>query len=409
MLLPRDLHHARERLVSRPPCAGARLFACVVITLSVGGCSRATPGRAAGNAAAAPRDSTGPASDFVLREDVRGVATAAVQATSLSDYVDVPARIAADPTRVVRVYAPLSGRLIAVHVRPSDAVQEGQVLAVLASSDVAVARAAYRQAQADAQVKQQSLERSKLLYENHVVALREYQQAQADARSAAAALESAVERLQLLTVDTAGSSDQVTVTAPRAGVIIDLGAAPGEYAKSLDNQNPLCVIADLRRVWAVGGVYEKDLASVLVGAAAEVTVNAYPNDMRRGRVTALSSTIDTTTRALKIRVELDNPGLRLKPDMFATIRIVRAVHAAVLVPAAAVLREGTSAFLFVQTSPGHFERRTVSLGREVDGNRVEVTAGLVPGDTVVVEGAELLRAAGRRTVTLGRGRARDPA
>jgi multidrug efflux pump subunit AcrA (membrane-fusion protein) len=74
-----------------------------------------------------------------------------------------------------------------------------------------------------------------------------------------------------------------------------------------------------------------------------------------------------------------------------------------------VVREGTSAFLFVQTSPGHFERRTVSLGREADGNRVEVTSGLVPGDTVVVEGAELLRAAGRRTVTLGRGRARDRA
>src|SRR5260370_729127 len=123
MLLPRDLHHARERLVSRHPSAGARLFACVVITLSVGGCSRATPGRAAENAAAAPRDSTGPASDFGLREDVRGVATAAVQATSVSDYVDVPARIAADPTRGVRGYAPLSGRLIAVQVRPSDTVQ----------------------------------------------------------------------------------------------------------------------------------------------------------------------------------------------------------------------------------------------------------------------------------------------
>lgn len=406
---PRDLQHARERLASVHPCAGAGRLACVVITLILVGCSRATPGRAAGNASAAPPDSAAPPSDFVLREDVRGVATAAVQATSLSDYVDVPARIAADPTRVVRVYAPLSGRLIAVHVRPSDAVQRGQVLAVLASSDVAVARAAFRQTQADAQVKQQALERSKLLYENHVVALREYQQAQADARSAAAALESAVERLQLLTVDTAGSSDQVTVTAPRAGVIIDLGAAPGEFAKSLDNQNPLCVIADLRRIWAVGGVYEKDLASVLLGAAAEVTVSAYPNEIRRGRITALSSTIDTTTRALKIRVELDNPGLRLKPDMFATIRVVRAVRAAVLVPAAAVVREGAAAFLFVQTSPGHFQRRTVSLGREADGNRVEVTSGLVPGDTVVVEGAELLRAAGRRTVTLGRGRARDRA
>jgi membrane fusion protein, heavy metal efflux system len=389
VLLPRDLRHARERLASVHPFAGTGLLVCLVVALTSADCSRATPGRAA------VPDSAPPPSDFVLREDVRGVATAAVEAASVSDYVDVPARIAADPTRVVRVYAPLSGRLIAVQVRPSDAVEQGQVLAVLASSDVAAARAAYRQAQADAQVKQQALERSKLLYENHVIALREYQQAQADARSAAAAFESAVERLQLLSVDTAGSSDQVAVTAPRAGVVIDLSAAPGEFAKSLDNANPLCVIADLRSVWAVGDVYEKDVARVPVGAATEVTVNAYPGEIRRGRVTAISSTVDTATRALKIRVELDNPGLRLKPDMFALIRVVRAVRVAVLVPAAAVVREGTSAFLFVQTAPGHFQRRTVSLGGEAEGNQVEVTSGLAVGDRVVVEGAELLRAAER--------------
>jgi cobalt-zinc-cadmium efflux system membrane fusion protein len=329
----------------------------------------------------------------VLREDARGIATAAVGASELSDYVEVPGRIQADPTRVVRVYAPVSGRLISLHVRPADAVQQGQVLAVLASSDVAAARMAYRQTQADAQVKQQALERSKLLYENHVVALREYQQAQAEARMAAAALESAVERLELLTVDTAGSSDRVSVTAPRAGVVIDLSAAPGEFAKSLDNANPLCIIADLRTVWAVGDVYEKDVARISVGAAAEVTVNAYPGEIRRGRVTAISSTVDTATRALKVRVELDNPGLRLKPDMFAGIRVVRAVRSAVLVPAAAVVREGASAFVFVQKAPGRYQRRAVALGREAEGNRVEVTSGLAAGDTVVVEGVELLRAA----------------
>jgi cobalt-zinc-cadmium efflux system membrane fusion protein len=374
---------------------GAAVLASGAFLLNTTGCSEAAPGRPAAKAPASALDSATPPSDVVLREDARGIATAAVGTTELSDYVEVPGRIQADPTRVVRVYAPVSGRLISLHVRPADAVEQGQVLAVLASSDVAAARMAYRQTQADAQVKQQALERSKLLYENHVVALREYQQAQAEARVAAAALESAVERLELLTVDTAGSSDRVSVTAPRAGVVIDLSAAPGEFAKSLDNANPLCIIADLRRVWAVGDVYEKDIARIGVGAAAEVTVNAYPGEIRRGRVTAISSTVDTATRALKIRVELDNPGLRLKPDMFAAIRVVRAMRSVVLVPAAAVVREGASAFVFVQKAPGHFERRTVSLGREAEGNSVEVTSGLAVGDTVVVEGAELLRAAAR--------------
>jgi membrane fusion protein, heavy metal efflux system len=367
---------------------------CAAATLFLAGCPRHKPARpAAGNTVASAGDAAVATNDFVLREDARGVTTAAVQSRRLSDYLDVAGRIQADPTRVVRMYPPVSGRLVAVQVRPADWVAQGQVLAILASSDVAVARAAYRQAQADAQVKQQGATRARLLYDHNVIALREYQQAQAEAAGAAAALESAAERLALLDVDTASSSDQLSVRAPRAGVVTDVGVAPGEYAKSLDNANPLCTIADLTTVWAVGDVYEKDLASVHVGDSADVTVTAYPGQRWRGRIGAISSTVDTTTRTLKVRVVLANPGLHLKPDLFASIRVVRAVRFAVVVPEAAVVREGTSAYLFVQTSPGRFERRQVTLGRDLDGNQVEVTAGLVAGDTVVVEGAELLRAA----------------
>jgi membrane fusion protein, heavy metal efflux system len=356
------------------------------------GCSREGTARPRTEDASASGRGAPPPNDFVLGEDARGITTAAVTAQALPDYLDVPGRIQPDPTLVVRVYPPVSGRLIAVQVRPADYVQQGQVLALLASSDVAAARAVFRQAAADARVKAQALERSRVLYENHVIALREYQQAEADREGAAAALESARERLELLGVDSAGMSDQVAVRAPRSGVVTDLGAAAGEYAKSLDNANPLCTIADLTNVWAVGDLYEKDLASVKLGDPVDVTAQAYPGEPRRGRITAIGSNVDTTTRTLKVRVVLANPGRRLKPDMFATIRVVRTVRTAVVVPQAAVVREGTAAYLFVQHAAGHFERRAVTLGRDTEGHQVEVTSGLAPGDTIVVEGAELLRA-----------------
>lgn len=311
----------------------------------------------------------------------------------LADYFDIAGRIEADPTRVVRVYAPVSGRLLAVRVQPADHVTRGQVLAILASSDVAGARSAYRQAQADAEVKHQALERVRLLYENHVNALRDLQQAQADAVIADAALASAAERLTLLGVDSGGASDEIAVRAPREGEVTDVGGAPGEYAKSLDNAAALCTIADLTTVWAVGDVFEKDLANVSVGDSATVVVDAYPGQPRRGRIAAIASTVDTTTRTLKVRVALANPRRLLKPDMFATIRISRPARPVVAVPEAAVVREGTAAYLFVQTAPGHFERRAVTLGRDADGRRIEVTSGLAPGDSIVVRGAELLRAA----------------
>lgn len=363
------------------------------VTLLLAGCSRGDANPPATNAATSPAESHAAGNDFVLPEDARGVRTAAAQGQRLPDYVDVAGRVQADPTRVVRVYPPVGGRLISVDIRPADRVAQGQVLAVLASSDVAAARAAYRQAQADAHVKQQGVERSRLLYEHNVIALRDYQQAQADAVMASAAFESATERLALLDVDTTSSSDQLAVRAPRAGVVTDVAAAPGEYAKSLDNATPLCIIADLTTIWVVGDVYEKDLASLRLGDWADVLVSAYPGEPWRGRISAISNIVDTTTRSVKIRLVLANPGLRLKPDMFATIRVLRSVRSVPVVPQTAILREGTSAYLFVQTSPGHFERRLVTLGRDINPSQVEVTSGLVPGETVLIEGAELLRAA----------------
>ncbi len=362
------------------------ILVALACTLVGAGCSR----RARAHAAADPSPGS---NDFALPTYPQGVTVEPVRAQSLADVLEISGRIEADPTRVVRVYPPVSGRLVTVQVRPADHVQRGEVLAILVSSDVAAARTAYRQSQADVQVKQQALERSRLLYENHVIALRDYQQARADAAIADATLASAVERLQLLSVDSAGSSDEIVMRAPRDGEVTDLSAAPGEYAKSLDNATAICTIADLTSVWAVGDVYEKDLAGIAIGDAADVVADAYPNEPRHGRVAAISSTVDPTSRTLKVRVVLPNPGRRLKPDMFALIRVLRPPRSVVVVPQAAVIRDGMSAYLFVQVSPGRFERRAVTLGRDTETGRVEVTSGLASGDTVVVEGAELLRAA----------------
>ena len=386
------MFRSEERFSPRIRAALATAGACITAALVVGGCSRqgrASP-TASGASAADPAALHG---EVVLRSDARGISTAPVQSARIADYLEIAGRIEADPTRLVRVYPPVSGRFVAIQVRPSDRVRQGQVLAILASSDVAAARASYRQAQADALVRQQGLERSRLLYDHEVIALRDYQQAQAEAAMAEATLESATERLELLNADTASVSDRLTVAAPRAGVVIDVGAAPGEYAKSLDNANPLCTIADLSTVWAVGDVYEKDLASISIGEPAEITASAYPDDRWRGRISAISSTVDTASRTLQVRVVLANPGLRLKPAMFGTIRVVRAERLAILVPQTAIVREGASAYVFVQTTSGHFERRAVTLGNDAEQDRVEVNAGLRPGDIIVVEGAELVRAA----------------
>ncbi len=369
------------------PLSGSGLIACLlVLVVEVGGCGK--PSMPQPTPSSQDRPTRG---DFVLPDDAKGVATAPARLKTIGDFLEVAARIQADPTRVVRVFPPVGGRLLTVQVRPGDHVRQGQTLAVLESSEISAARADYQKARADAAVKENALRRASLLFENQVLAEKEYQQAQADAEVAQAELGRARERLRILGVEPEGSSDQLRVPAPRAGVVLDIGAAPGELSRSLDSPAPLATLADLSTVWVIGDVYEKDLASVKVGQPADVTVNAYPGERFTGKVVALSDTVDPATRTLKLRVALANPGWRLKPEMFASIRLLRAAKACVVVPASAVVREGDSSYVFVERSPGRFERRSVTLGKAVGDSELQVTSGLKAGEVVVAEGALLLR------------------
>jgi cobalt-zinc-cadmium efflux system membrane fusion protein len=321
-----------------------------------------------------------------------GIRTVAVEQRETPNYLDLPGRIQPDPTKVVRVFPPAGGRLLAVEVRPGDRVRKGQALALLDSSDVSSARSDYQRALADAEVKQKAVQRASLLFEHQVLSGKEYQQARADAKIANAELERTRSRLRVLGISREAPSDRLMVTAPRAGVVLDIGAAPGEFSKSLDAPAPLCTLADLSTVWAVGEVFEKDMAELKTGAPATVAVGAYPNQTWSGRVVAISDALDPVTRTAKLRVVLTNRENRLKPEMFATIHVLRSTFSGVAIPVSAILHEGDSAYVFVQKSPGHFEHRTVTLGRSLQ-TEVEIISGLNPGEAVVVEGALLLRVA----------------
>ncbi len=358
----------------------------VFLALSFAGCSRSLPESMPASALKAS------ASDEVVLTNTQGIATMVVQPASISDYLDVPAHIQPDPTRVVRVFPPVGGRLISVEIRPGDRVKKGQTLATLESSEVSAARADYQKARADNELKQAALKRASLLFEHQVLAEKDYEQAHADADMAQAELARAREHLRLLGIDPEGSSDILKVVATRAGTVLDIGAAPGELSKSLDSPAPLCTLADLDVVWAVGDVYEKDVESLKLAGKARVRVNAYPGNTWEGPVRPLSDALDPATRTLKVRVVLPNPGWRLKPEMFASISIPHTGAQGILIPASAVLHEGDAAAVYVEKSAGHFQRRTVSLGRTF-GQRVEVTGGLKSGEKIVVEGALLLRSA----------------
>jgi membrane fusion protein, heavy metal efflux system len=334
-----------------------------------------------------------PGGEYVA-PDSKGIQTQAARMSTIPEYLDLPAHIEADPTRVVHVFAPAGGRIVEMKVRPWDRLEKGQTLATLESSDLARAVADYHKALADQQVKQKALVRAQDLLDHNAISERDYEQAQGDARQSQAEVEAAREHVQVFGMDPDRASTELLVKAPRAGVVLDIGAASGEFSQALSAPAPLATIADITSVWAVGDIYEQDLSAAKSGEEAQVTLNAYPNQRWAGRVSVVSDAVDPATRTLRVRVVLPNDGARIKPGMFGAIRILRSSIQGILLPASSVIREGNDAYVFVGQGNGRFERRTVQIGRTVDGS-IEILSGVKAGETIVSEGALLLRSAGQ--------------
>jgi cobalt-zinc-cadmium efflux system membrane fusion protein len=314
---------------------------------------------------------------------------ARVTEQSIPETLDLAAKVQADPTKVVHIFPPASGRVVTIEVKPGDQVRRGQTVAILNSSDVASARSDYAKAKIEANRAARAVDRQKLLLEHGAAAEKDYIDARAQADSARAELARTQQRLELFNVSLSSDSDRVSLVSPAAGVVLDVTAAPGEFSRSLDSANPLVTIADLYNVWIVGDLYEKDAAKISRQKPVTVTLQAYEGQEWKGRIDSISGALDPTTRTLKVRVALPNPKQLLKPEMFGIIHVNLGAHKALVVPAAAIIREGNITTVFAR-SAGKTEQRTVTTGQRVDG-KVEILGGLHDGEEVAAEGAELLQ------------------
>jgi membrane fusion protein, heavy metal efflux system len=363
------------RLSRQVHLPGARLAVVLDVLLFLAGCNQ--PGQT--SAKAPPNDQPGDG-------PVRYVKV--IQQT-LPETLDLAARVQPDPTKVVRIFPPASGRVVAIEVKPGDQVRRGQTVATLSSSDIASAQSDFAKANIEAERATRAMERQKVLFEHGATAEKDYIDVRAQADAARAELVRAKQRLELLNVRPSATTDRVTLASPASGVVLDVSAAPGEFSKSLESANPLVTVADLNTVWIVGDAYEKDVAKVGRGKQATVTLQAYPGQQWTGHIDSLSGALDPTTRTLKVRVALPNPDQRLKPEMFGTIHVKAGSHQALVVPAAAIIREGNTTVVFVKNA-GKPEQRLVTVGQTIDGT-VEILTGVRAGDEVAADGAELLK------------------
>jgi membrane fusion protein, heavy metal efflux system len=321
------------------------------------------------------------------------VDTVTVHPAQVTDTLNLPARLMANPTDVVHVYPPLSGRVLSLKVLPGQEVAKGQAIGTLQSNDAASARSDYEKAKIEAARADLQLQRAKELLQHEVMSQRDYDDMKALDDADHAEFERSRQTLHNLGFSENDTSAELPLRSPINGVVLDIGTAPGELQRSLDNANPIATIANIDSIWAVGDLYPNNVDAVRRGQPVEVRVNGYPNEVRTGTIDYISDAVDPTTLTLKVRVVLANPAHKFKPQMYATISVANLKRQAIVVPSTAVIRDGVKNYVFVATPDHKYARRDVELG-ETHAQTVEIMHGLDDGEQVVSTGAELLRQAG---------------
>lgn len=300
------------------------------------------------------------------------------------------------------VVAPLvSGRVTRVAVMLGDRVEKNAPLVDIYSPDLAETQTRYLSMEAEFQAVEREIARIDRLVAIGAASQQELERIHAEHVRHRTEVESARARLQLLgmtgaQIDVLTSTGQVaattTVVAPIAGVVTTRTVNPGA---SVDAATPLVTVVDLSTVWIVGDLYERDFALVAVGTPALVTTTAFPDQRITGKVAYIDPQVRSETRTARIRVEVPNPGQRLRLGMFADVQVETpgAKTESVLVPRSAVqnVEDRTVVYLSDSGQPGRFIEREVRLG-EVSGEQVVVLTGVQRGDRIVTAGSFSLRA-----------------
>jgi cobalt-zinc-cadmium efflux system membrane fusion protein len=330
-----------------------------------------------------------------------GIRTEPVVRGAFSTFRDFPGAVKANETTLAEITTIVRGRVVEVYKNLGQDVQAGEMLALLYSRELGQTQSGYLKAVAMLRVADQAFKRAKFLLDEKVIGKGEFQRREGQLISARAEANDSKNQLVLLGMTAPDIAklkreqairSHVPIVTPLSGRIIGRDVTKGEVVETARH---LFTVADLDKIWVVANVPEQDLSfihyAVRQSTTAEVLLSAYPNEPITGQVTYVGDVLRPDTRTMALRVEVPNPDGRLKPEMFATVRIwTPAVPDALTIASTAIQRDRGQPVVFVQLHDGEFSRRVVELGERND-RQVNIVDGLQEGERVVVAGAYVVK------------------
>jgi len=303
----------------------------------------------------------------------------------------VTGTVSPDVSRNVPVVSLASGRILDIHARLGDTVTKGQILMRVQSQDLSQAFSDYNQAVADETLANTQLTRAQDLFQHGAIAQNDLQVAEDTEAKGKVTVETTLDHLRILGADPHHPSAIVEVRAPASGVITDQQVTAAAGTQGLASPNAF-TISDLSHVWILCDVFENDLPFVRLGEYADVHINAYPDQVLRGRIGNIGAVLDPNLRTAKVRLEVQNPGM-LRIGMFATATFYGPKkNAYATIPATAVLHLHDRDWIYEPVKHGRFQRVEVVAGRMIPATpaqKQEILSGLKPGQQVVVNALDL--------------------
>jgi cobalt-zinc-cadmium efflux system membrane fusion protein len=333
---------------------------------------------------------------FTIPEDqMSHVQVVTVEPARLARTLRLTGAVAYNAFKTTPVITQVGGPVSRILVVPGQRVKVGQPMLEVSSPDFSQFLDAYLKAADSYRLADKNYTREKDLYQHHAVAQRDLEQAESDRNQAQADLNAAEQGMKILGIKNpaelakTSSSAQIPVLAPIGGEVVERLVSPGQVVQA--GQTQAFTISDLSTVWVLANVYQADLAFVRSGDDVSVETDAYPGTFH-GRISYVSPALDPNTRTLQARIVVDNPGGKLKRDMYCTVTVTAgAITNAIALPDSSILRDDNNQpFVYVAIGQNQFGRREVEIGSSENG-KTQVLKGIAAGERVVGDGSLFLQ------------------
>lgn len=314
-----------------------------------------------------------------------GIQTVVVREGNLSHQVNVPGRIVTDADRMAQIVPKVSGIVTEARKNLGDSVEKGEVLALIESREMAEAVAEYQAAQRSAELARTTHNREKTLWEKKITAEQDYLTAKNAWQESQIRLDLAKQKIEALGDTNGKSSRYYELKSPLDGLVVERELTLGEF---VDTSHKAFTVADLSVLWVEISIAPDDLPKIKEGQS--VVVNG-SGKQGEGTLIFVSPVINPDTRSAKAIVELDNVERVWRSGDYVNASIVTdSQGTGLMIPVRAVQIIEGKPTVFVKMDKG-FEKRGISVGRK-DGESIEVSAGLVPGEQVAIGNTFVLKA-----------------